>query len=120
MGCKSNPDCMCNLEYSPVCGYDGVEYSNACEADCAGVEYAFGTCPIDAIGQVNYLGDPEKDGCGWVIRIGESNFHPTNLSEEFKKSGSFFQITYKRLEVSFSCSMTSNIEQIEILSISVV
>lgn len=32
-----NPNCMCILVYDPVCGCDGIEYTNSCYAECAGV-----------------------------------------------------------------------------------
>ena len=32
-----NPNCICPMIYAPVCGCDGVIYSNSCLATCAGV-----------------------------------------------------------------------------------
>lgn len=43
---KANPDCMCTMQYDPVCGCNNKTYSNACVAECAGIkQYRKGECP---------------------------------------------------------------------------
>ena len=36
--------CVCVQMWMPVCGKDKKTYSNACFADCAGVDYSMGSC----------------------------------------------------------------------------
>merc|ERR1712183_629880 len=40
---KSEP-CLCSDVDDPVCGTDGIEYSNSCRAGCEGVKYKKGKC----------------------------------------------------------------------------
>lgn len=45
--CVENPkpDCMCTLQYDPVCGCNDKTYGNACAAECAGIKtYTKGEC----------------------------------------------------------------------------
>lgn len=42
---KINPDCVCTLQYDPVCGCNNKTYGNACAAECAGIkQYTKGEC----------------------------------------------------------------------------
>jgi hypothetical protein len=54
--CVPRPE-MCTMDYTPVCGCDGVTYGNACGAHAQGVDVATaGECPREGSGGLG-LGD---------------------------------------------------------------
>ncbi len=42
---KEPNDCVCTMQYDPVCGCNNKTYSNACDAECHGImDYKPGPC----------------------------------------------------------------------------
>ena len=60
----NNVECMCPLNYAPVCGNDGNSYGNACGAGCEGVEVECdGKCPCHQGDDYVYIWDDSAPEC---------------------------------------------------------
>lgn len=114
-------DCACYEIFAPVCGDDGVQYSNDCHAECAGVTYTDGPCEITVDAVVRDLGDPALDGCGWVIEFDvdgvAQNHRPDELSMDYQIADLEIQLTYKPTLETSVCGLADMIPVIEIIQI---
>jgi len=66
---------------------------------------------------LNY-GNPEVDGCGWVIKVDTVVYSPVNLDTAFKQDSMKVKINYQILNTYFSCGWrTPGYREIKITSI---
>jgi hypothetical protein len=64
-------------------------------------------------------GLPAADGCGWMLKIDDKLYSPTNLPEKYKKTNTNVEITYKLLLSQYQCGIAANLKypQIELKTI---
>jgi len=73
--------------------------------------------PVFTEATVINAGAVAADGCGWVIRIGDTNYSPTNLAEQFKETELKVSIRYQTLTTKFECGWGQKIPEIKLLEI---
>eukprot|EP00964_Phaeocystis_antarctica_P062891 scaffold37717_cov64-Phaeocystis_antarctica.AAC.1 len=62
--CTPNPNVMCITLYDPVCGSDGVTYSNTCWAGAACQSWSAGACKFESEFGAIPSPSPEPLTCG--------------------------------------------------------
>ncbi len=61
-----------------------------------GLENCFSA--VDAI--IVWEGNPDADGCGFVLKVGDDRFHPENLTDEYAIEDLEVSVTYNVLSVN--------------------
>jgi len=62
-------------------------------------------------------GSVPADGCGWLIRIGDVYYSPTNLADQFKQTELKVSIRYETLSSKFQCGWGNKITEIKLVEI---
>ena len=77
--CGDDPCKSCDLALVPICAENGQTYSNPCEAECLGLSYVVGACPVWSDAWVRDQGSPSLDGCGFLLEMEGVLFHPRGM-----------------------------------------
>ena len=52
---------------------------------------------------VLYTGEPEVDGCGYMLKIGDEQYKPLNLAPKYQKDSLHLTLSYEIDSSGFSC-----------------
>lgn len=70
-------------------------------------------------GTIVWGGNPSKEGCGWLIRINDSVYKPTEIPAGFEVENLPINLSYKKLNSKFTCSWSLGISYIEVNEITI-
>lgn len=105
--------CVCPDLYEPVCGSNGVTYTNSCLAECDGIyTYSYGECPITGIAEVVEV---DAFTCGYVLRMGEEWYYPNNLPLSYQYGGTFVYVEFVRTSQYILCGDGYEYQVVELL-----
>jgi len=63
---------------------------------------------LEDIGTVLDTGNPALDGCGWLIKVGNTSYSPDNLPNDFKIGNTQVKIKYIVSDAKFSCGFAGS------------
>ena len=107
-GCQSNEPCQfCPQDLDPVCGDNGIPYSNPCEAHCAGVTYQAGFCEETADALILDLGYQAADGCDFMLEVDHEFYHPMAMYSVWYVDSLPVRIQFKRSLQWFYCGLAA-------------
>jgi hypothetical protein len=72
---------------------------------------------LTAEATVKNTGDIALDGCGWVIKIGDTHYSAINLADVYKENELKVTITYEALTSKYMCGLGAQMPQIKLIVI---
>jgi hypothetical protein len=63
---------------------------------------------LEDIATILDTGNPALDGCGWLIKVGNTSYSPDNLPNDFKVNNAQVKIKYIISDNKFSCGFAGS------------